>query len=484
MKSISNPLARNSSFKELSLFFEGTAAEDYIKQQEQELWLQLGGEESRVDTQMSMLEKRVEQARMRWACISAKSQREKKIDPGVRFDTNIYSGLTTVQPKYDRATHPDPPDRSGKPVFNFSEKSCRRMMQKSKKMNREGLPLPYFVTLTYKKNYRNCKRSKDHLNAFLERWRKRHPDFAYFWKLEAQKRGAIHYHLAMFIPESLQRLLRMKKRKKLQSYSDFSPTKLDAMKLTVQKDWAQVSVKVDHHEVQYTCFDYIRKHKTKNERYQEDGKARTVSTKCANPEKKYKLIPDFEHEWYGTNVREVYNWRMFTGYMMKYLGKENPQNPFGLRSIILQKAEKGYPAPPALPQIKIELDDCRIETGRFWGFSYNLDFEALQTGINAFEDRKTVNEFCNVLNVIDFKSTIRQLKGNAKRAKKQYPEGSKELKKALKKCRNTFEAQKRRFEINKDKINKGYMLQFDVKAQNVIMIAKYLHSESVEEWFG
>lgn len=51
------------------------------------------------------------------------------------------------------------------------------------------------VTLTYPRQYPSTAASKEHLQALLDRLRRRFPGFHYFWVLEFQRRGAPHYHL-------------------------------------------------------------------------------------------------------------------------------------------------------------------------------------------------------------------------------------------------------------------------------------------------
>ena len=51
------------------------------------------------------------------------------------------------------------------------------------------------LTLTYGKNYPSDHESKKHLDTFLKRLRRLHPNCKYLWVAEKQKRGAIHYHI-------------------------------------------------------------------------------------------------------------------------------------------------------------------------------------------------------------------------------------------------------------------------------------------------
>ena len=51
--------------------------------------------------------------------------------------------------------------------------------------------LTTFITLTYKDNFQDFKKSKYHLNYFLKKFK----GLKYIYVLELQSRGAIHYHL-------------------------------------------------------------------------------------------------------------------------------------------------------------------------------------------------------------------------------------------------------------------------------------------------
>lgn len=58
------------------------------------------------------------------------------------------------------------------------------------------------MTLTYGVNYpHNGRVAKKHLNTFLVAARREWGDFEYFWVLEFQHRGAVHFHIATTLPE-------------------------------------------------------------------------------------------------------------------------------------------------------------------------------------------------------------------------------------------------------------------------------------------
>lgn len=55
--------------------------------------------------------------------------------------------------------------------------------------------LNVFITLTYKDNFQDIKKSKAHLRLFFKKLRQDHEALKYIYVLEFQERGAIHYHV-------------------------------------------------------------------------------------------------------------------------------------------------------------------------------------------------------------------------------------------------------------------------------------------------
>lgn len=55
--------------------------------------------------------------------------------------------------------------------------------------------LETFITLTYKDNYQDLGKSKEHISYFFKKLKKDYPDLKYIYVLEFQSRGAIHYHI-------------------------------------------------------------------------------------------------------------------------------------------------------------------------------------------------------------------------------------------------------------------------------------------------
>lgn len=415
-------LPSNFSSKELNQFFQGVDVDKWLEEREKELWILTGCKPTKVETQVEMLNERVERACVNWACISAKTQREQnfKGENGVSFTLKIYDRLTTVTPQYERIGGMKPPDRTDNPIYKFSEKSRTRLMNKARRLDKSELPLPFFVTLTYRDNYQDPKGAKDHLNTFFQRWRRKDRRFAYFWKMEPQKRGAVHFHLALFIPYSTQKKILQEKQDQLREL-DWEASRINALRLKIQRDWAEVTKDVSGIRIPYTSETFV----------------------------------DPVHEWAGTNVRKVDNWKMFLGYCYKYCGKE-VDNPFGEN----------------------------VETGRFWGFSYNLDFSAKKVSKVDFKDIEELNQFCNTLNTLAFWTLVEHLKNNAQRKKKELADKPKKLRENLAHLRAVYEKQKRRFMINREKIKEGRSLQFEIKSKLSLDCERLVKSENVETFFG
>lgn len=82
-------------------------------------------------------------------------------------------------------------------VETFSKHSRRRLLRLLSHIRKDA-DLPLFVTLTYPAQFPTARESKQHLDAFLHRLRRAHPQASALWRLESQKRGAPHYHLMVW----------------------------------------------------------------------------------------------------------------------------------------------------------------------------------------------------------------------------------------------------------------------------------------------
>ena len=85
-------------------------------------------------------------------------------------------------------------------IQGFSRASRRRLLARLQEVDqRRLLHRPLMVTLTYPKDWPASPEVwKADLRAFGKRLRRRYPDAAIIWRLEAQERGAPHYHLLVF----------------------------------------------------------------------------------------------------------------------------------------------------------------------------------------------------------------------------------------------------------------------------------------------
>lgn len=105
-------------------------------------------------------------------------------------------GLVTITPP----PHPTQPRAGGgkrRAITGFSKHSRRRLLRLIGTIDQTATP-PLFITLTYPATYPTARESKKHLKEFLRRLKTFYPSLAGIWKLEAQKRGAPHYHLLVW----------------------------------------------------------------------------------------------------------------------------------------------------------------------------------------------------------------------------------------------------------------------------------------------
>jgi len=479
---ITGELPKKTDLQALKLFFDNVDTNEYLAAKEKDFFQHLGYNFRETQILVNRLGMACEAARSRWACISAKSQRKKETEAKGRKDwyhkIDIYEGLTTVQPVYERQRPVSAGREPGEVIQTFTKRSRQRLLSKARRLNKSELPLPYFVTLTYQDNFQDFERAKEHLNAFLQRFRRMDEipvkytklstgrintrkisadQFQYFWKMEPQKRGSIHFHLAIFEPKDL--FPKAWQDKPLKDRLEFVRCRISAA-------WNEVSE-------QSKEFKPVR---SKNGKY--FGNMALLA---------------------GTNVRAVENWKMFVGYVGKYMKKEVVENPWG--GVMLQDRKK-FKKISGRAGVKISVNDylknpdrfkfepdqetgelkrVRPKTGRWWGFSYGLDFKALQQTAYTKEDKKNLNDFCNALNGLTFKSITEQLISNAERAKKNLK--GKRLNAKLMHYRNMYESQKRRYLVNKDKIKEGYMLQFEVDNKVSRFCSDLLDDESIKSLF-
>ena len=93
-------------------------------------------------------------------------------------------------------------------VRGFSRESRRNLLRRLASINRRAFRAfkgrMIFVTLTYSHEYpEDPEVCKNHLKALRRRLQRKFGDFAGFWRMGIQKRGAWHFHLLLFVGPSI-----------------------------------------------------------------------------------------------------------------------------------------------------------------------------------------------------------------------------------------------------------------------------------------
>lgn len=83
-------------------------------------------------------------------------------------------------------------------ITGFSRASQKRLMDFVNTIERDEIRKANIITLTYHQNFTDHEQSKNHLKRFLQALRRLKPDSSGIWRLEYQKRAAIHYHVLQF----------------------------------------------------------------------------------------------------------------------------------------------------------------------------------------------------------------------------------------------------------------------------------------------
>jgi hypothetical protein len=92
-------------------------------------------------------------------------------------------------------------------IRGFSRVSRRNLLRVFGSINRTAFRAfkgrVISATLTYPTEFpEDPEACKKHLEAFLKRLKREYGDFAMFWRMGIQKRGAWHFHLLLFVPPS------------------------------------------------------------------------------------------------------------------------------------------------------------------------------------------------------------------------------------------------------------------------------------------
>jgi len=115
----------------------------------------------------------------------------------IKGRVDLYASRLDIIPEHTVQRHGGEREWKRGVVGDFSHSSRRRMQTHLSKIHGDHYETLLFLTLTYHNNWQGREPRKD-LDAYLKRLRRRHPDMAYVWRLEAQKRSAPHYHLLLF----------------------------------------------------------------------------------------------------------------------------------------------------------------------------------------------------------------------------------------------------------------------------------------------
>src|ERR671920_2472479 len=102
-----------------------------------------------------------------------------------------------------------PPKRHGRGtrdrIRDFSRASRRNLLLRLASINRSAFKGRLIsITLTYPHEYpEDAEVCKNHLKALRRRLQRKFGEFAGFWRLGIQKRGAFHFHLLLFMAASI-----------------------------------------------------------------------------------------------------------------------------------------------------------------------------------------------------------------------------------------------------------------------------------------
>lgn len=97
-----------------------------------------------------------------------------------------------------------PPKREAGDITGFSRKSRLRFLKMANRVDHENKSNPFFVTLTYPERYPvEREEYKSDLDTFLKRLKRAFGNLEYLWRLEAQGRGAPHYHLLIYFERDI-----------------------------------------------------------------------------------------------------------------------------------------------------------------------------------------------------------------------------------------------------------------------------------------
>jgi len=115
------------------------------------------------------------------------------------YELRLYENLVSLRNNSPTGLcgNPNPGKRSQ--IKEFSSASRRRLLRLFSMLRTKQMSAPLFITLTYHHAWEaDDFDPKKHLNLFLQYIRDQFPDIKYLWRMELQKRGAVHFHLFLW----------------------------------------------------------------------------------------------------------------------------------------------------------------------------------------------------------------------------------------------------------------------------------------------
>lgn len=130
--------------------------------------------------------------------ISPRAAAEKGIGRPAPRVMRRYVGGSLVQLGGQPASSVPRGGRRGR-IVGYSARSRRELMKALDAIDQDQAGLPQFVTLTYPADWPGDWRVwKKHLDRWVKRLRREHPEAWGVWRLEPQRRGAPHFHLLIW----------------------------------------------------------------------------------------------------------------------------------------------------------------------------------------------------------------------------------------------------------------------------------------------
>ncbi|MCA1760658.1 MAG: hypothetical protein LC658_12895 [Bacteroidales bacterium] len=266
--------------------------------------------------------------------------------------------------------------------FQRAKKDLNTFFQRFRRIDSE----PYYIP---NKNPNGRKK-------FLKRWRQK-GEFKYFWKMEPQKRGAIHFHLMLFAPDSLFP----------DGWSSSKALRLQYIQVRVSSMWNEISAQSEN-------FRAIRS-------------------------KNGKIFGNMAL-YSGTQVQDVKNWKMATGYLASYMKKEftgcDPETG---------EVSKWY----------------GMKTGRYWGFSNNFDFSVMYQERKDISEIQKVQQDLKIIQSASFHQYLEHERENVRRIKASRKD-KQHKQRLIDKILKRVKKQRRRNLINLKKIEMGAMVQIEL----------------------